>query len=37
MAESNNVNDVSYFEGVEKLLEIWFKKRQEGDLRNIPR
>lgn len=37
MADSNNVNDVPYFEGVEKLLEIWFKKRQEGDLRNIPR
>ncbi|KAK9507584.1 hypothetical protein O3M35_007409 [Rhynocoris fuscipes] len=33
----SKIDDVQYFEGVEKLLEIWFKKRKEGDLRNIPR
>lgn len=41
MAESVGSNGVQFFEGVEKLLEIWFT-RAEGnnkqcDLRNIPR
>jgi S-adenosylmethionine decarboxylase len=41
MAEAEANNGVQFFEGVEKLLEIWFT-RTEGnskqcDLRNIPR
>lgn len=26
-----------FFEGVEKLLEIWFVPRQNADLRKVPR
>lgn len=39
MSEMDDNFDGQYFEGVEKLLEIWFKKPpgSEGDLRKIPR
>ncbi|XP_063244008.1 S-adenosylmethionine decarboxylase proenzyme isoform X2 [Bacillus rossius redtenbacheri] len=41
MAEPEGKGDGQYFEGVEKLLEIWFKKTDgdssQCDLRNIPR
>ena len=37
----NNEKAVNFFEGVEKLLEVWFTRAGEGteasDLRNIPR
>lgn len=38
MAENvlNEINP-SFFEGVEKLLEIWFAPSADADLRNIPR
>ena len=35
-----NLNEVGFFEGTEKLLEIWFghgKGNEDGDLRDIPR
>ncbi|PSN54906.1 S-adenosylmethionine decarboxylase proenzyme [Blattella germanica] len=41
MAESEGSNGVQFFEGVEKLLEIWFTRSdgntKQCDLRNIPR
>ncbi|XP_046406065.1 S-adenosylmethionine decarboxylase proenzyme isoform X1 [Ischnura elegans] len=41
MSDSDKENGVQYFEGVEKLLEVWFKKsdgdNKSCDLRNIPR
>ncbi|PNF23869.1 S-adenosylmethionine decarboxylase proenzyme [Cryptotermes secundus] len=41
MAESEGSNGVQFFEGVEKLLEIWFTRTdgnsKQCDLRNIPR
>ncbi|XP_069705387.1 S-adenosylmethionine decarboxylase proenzyme isoform X2 [Periplaneta americana] len=41
MAESEGSNGVQFFEGVEKLLEIWFTRAdgniKQCDLRNIPR
>lgn len=44
MAETNNDDcaDSQFFEGVEKLLEIWFTsskglQQHQGDLRQIPR
>lgn len=39
MSEMDDNFDGQYFEGVEKLLEIWFKKppASNGDLRKIPR
>lgn len=43
MAESENIGGNAgdhFFEGVEKLLEIWFKpnpKNKNADLRKIPR
>ncbi|XP_026476451.1 S-adenosylmethionine decarboxylase proenzyme-like, partial [Ctenocephalides felis] len=41
MAESEVINNsVQFFEGVEKLLEIWFapnEKNKMADLRKIPR
>jgi hypothetical protein len=41
MAESVASNGVQFFEGVEKLLEIWFTRTdgnsKQCDLRNIPR
>ncbi|KAJ9578565.1 hypothetical protein L9F63_005215 [Diploptera punctata] len=41
MAESESSNGVQFFEGVEKLLEIWFTRTdgnmKQCDLRNIPR
>ncbi|XP_014602093.1 PREDICTED: S-adenosylmethionine decarboxylase proenzyme [Polistes canadensis] len=41
-SKNDNAESVQFFEGVEKLLEIWFtsnnaKKKQLGDLRQIPR
>ena len=37
----NKTADNHYFEGVEKLLEVWFKKentsKNKKDLRDIPR
>lgn len=40
MAETENINNVHFFEGVEKLLEIWFTPNdtnKNADLRKIPR
>lgn len=39
MAENNLLSNVnpSFFEGVEKLLEIWFAPNPNADLRKIPR
>lgn len=40
MAENENINNLHFFEGVEKLLEIWFAPNQSNknaDLRKIPR
>lgn len=41
MAESENIGgNEHFFEGVEKLLEIWFRpnpKNKNADLRKIPR
>jgi hypothetical protein len=41
MAESEGGNAVQFFEGVEKLLEIWFTRTdgnsKQCDLRKIPR
>lgn len=41
MAETEMLNnsdqDVPFFEGVEKLLEIWFVPTKNADLRKIPR
>ncbi|XP_066992418.2 S-adenosylmethionine decarboxylase proenzyme [Anabrus simplex] len=41
MAEPDGSNGVQFFEGVEKLLEIWFSRAdgnvKQCDLRNIPR
>lgn len=30
-------NEEPFFEGVEKLLEIWFAPKKDADLRKIPR
>lgn len=41
MADSEVNNGAQYFEGVEKLLELWFTKSEgntkQCDLRKIPR
>lgn len=39
MAEDNLLNNINpnFFEGVEKLLEIWFAAKPGADLRKIPR
>lgn len=40
MAENQNIGGLQYFEGVEKLLEIWFTpnpSNKNADLRKIPR
>jgi S-adenosylmethionine decarboxylase len=41
MAESEGSSGVQFFEGVEKLLEIWFTRTdgnyKQCDLRKIPR
>lgn len=39
MANNNLLNNInpSFFEGVEKLLEIWFAPVGNADLRKIPR
>ncbi|CRK86484.1 CLUMA_CG000075, isoform B [Clunio marinus] len=39
MAENNllNIINPNFFEGVEKLLEIWFAPKANADLRKIPR
>lgn len=42
MAENENINngEMHFFEGVEKLLEIWFApnlSNKNADLRKIPR
>lgn len=41
MAATEVLNGVNYFEGVEKLLEIWFTtsdgNHKSADLRRIPR
>lgn len=40
MSDDKNPSDVQFFEGAEKLLEIWFSGCDgdvEGDLRKIPR
>ncbi|XP_014294802.1 S-adenosylmethionine decarboxylase proenzyme [Halyomorpha halys] len=39
MSDTGNICEEHFFEGVEKLLEIWFKKppASQGDLRQIPR
>lgn len=40
MAENETISPSHYFEGVEKLLEIWFCPNQtnkNADLRKIPR
>lgn len=33
----NSDESLHFFEGVEKLLEIWFEPIPNGDLRKIPR
>lgn len=39
MADTTLINSInpSFFEGVEKLLEIWFAPNPNADLRKIPR
>jgi hypothetical protein len=39
MADNNLLNNINpnFFEGVEKLLEIWFAPAANADLRKIPR
>lgn len=40
MAENESISNPQYFEGVEKLLEIWFTPNpssKNADLRKIPR
>lgn len=39
MADNNLLNNINpnFFEGVEKLLEIWFAPAPSADLRKIPR
>lgn len=40
MAENENISNPHFFEGVEKLLEIWFTPNplnKNADLRKIPR
>lgn len=40
MAENENIDNAHFFEGVEKLLEIWFTPNdanKNADLRKIPR
>lgn len=40
MAENESISNPQYFEGVEKLLEIWFTpnpSNKNADLRKIPR
>lgn len=38
MAENESINNPQFFEGVEKLLEIWFTpSNKNADLRKIPR
>lgn len=40
MAENEMINNIHFFEGVEKLLEIWFvpnSLNKNADLRKIPR
>lgn len=40
MAENENIGNPQFFEGVEKLLEIWFTpnpSNKNADLRKIPR
>lgn len=34
---ANGEQDEHFFEGVEKLLEIWFDPVQDADLRKVPR
>jgi hypothetical protein len=39
MADNNLLDSINpnFFEGVEKLLEIWFAPKAGADLRKIPR
>jgi hypothetical protein len=39
MADNDLLNNINpnFFEGVEKLLEIWFAPKPNADLRKIPR